>query len=151
MGTSHQSIRTPVLPRISELLLPLHQRIYSAKAAPLIGVLKKNRALHWSEEYQHAFKKLKKAISEEPILVVPDHTNPFEVQTDASDFAIDGVFMQESHPIAFESRKLNDTELCYTVQEKKMTAIICCLYVWRHYLLVLHFVILTNNVGRSYF
>lgn len=151
MGTSHQSIRTPVLPRISELLLPLHQRIYSAKAAPLIGVLKKNRALHWSEEYQHAFKKLKKAISEEPILVVPDHTNPFEVQTDASDFAIDGVFMQESHPIAFESRKLNDTELCYTVQEKKMTAIICCLCVWRHYLLVLHFVILTNNVGRSYF
>lgn len=103
MGTSHQSIRTPVLPRISELLLPLHQRIYSAKAAPLIGVLKKNRAWHWSEEYQHAFKELKKAISEEPILVVPDHTNPFEVQTDAFDFAIDGVFMQESHPIAFES------------------------------------------------
>ncbi|KAK2997058.1 hypothetical protein RJ639_024707 [Escallonia herrerae] len=33
-----------------------------------------------------------------------------KVQTDASEFAIGGVLMQEGHPIAFESRKLNDTE-----------------------------------------
>ena len=102
---------------------------YSAKAAPLTNMLKKNRLWHWSEECQRAFKELR-AISEEPVLAFLDHTKPFEVQTDASDFAIGGVLMQEGHPIAFESRKLNDTECRYTVQEKETTTIIHCLRVW---------------------
>lgn len=67
---------------------------YSAKAAPLTDLLKKNRAWHWSDKCQQAFEELKKAISEEPVLVLPDHTKAFEVHTDASDFAIGGVLMQ---------------------------------------------------------
>ncbi|KAK3006876.1 hypothetical protein RJ639_015460 [Escallonia herrerae] len=67
--------------------------------------------------------RLKEAVTEEPILALPDHTKVFELQTDASDFAIGGVLMQEGHPIAFESRNLNDTERRYTVQEKEMTAV----------------------------
>ncbi|CAM8878010.1 unnamed protein product [Rhodiola kirilowii] len=59
--------------------------------------------------------------------------------------------MQEGHSIAYESRKLNDTERRYTVQEKEMTAIIHCLRVWRHYLLGAKCVILTDNVATSYF
>ncbi|KAE8708553.1 Detected protein of unknown function [Hibiscus syriacus] len=55
------------------------------------------------------------------------------------------------HPIAFESRKLNDTERRYTVQEMEMTSIIHCLRVWRHYLLGAHFTIKTDNVATSYF
>ncbi|KAE8681992.1 hypothetical protein F3Y22_tig00111277pilonHSYRG00011 [Hibiscus syriacus] len=57
-----------------------------------------------------AFEDLKTAVSQEPVLVLLDFTKPFEVHSDASDFAIGGVLMQEGHPIAFESRKLNDTE-----------------------------------------
>ena len=124
---------------------------YSAKAAPLTDLLKKNKTWHWSEKCQHAFEQLKKAILEEPVLALLDHTKPFEVQTDASDFAIGGVLMQKCHPIAFESRKLNDTERHYTVQEKEMTAIIHWLRVWRHYLLGSHFTIMMDNVAMSYF
>ncbi|ERM98090.1 hypothetical protein AMTR_s02650p00002200 [Amborella trichopoda] len=40
---------------------------------------------------------------------LPDHTKPKEVHTDASDYAIGGVLVQEGHPIAYESRKLNET------------------------------------------
>ncbi|XP_024047948.1 uncharacterized protein LOC112101512 [Citrus clementina] len=76
---------------------------YSAKVAPLTDMLKKNRTWYWSEECQRAFEELKKTILEEPVLALPDHTKPFEIQTDASDFAIGGVLMQEGHPIAFES------------------------------------------------
>ena len=61
------------------------------------------------------------------MLALLDHTKVFEVHIDASNFAIGEVFMQERHPIAFESRKLNDTEMRYTMQEKKMTTIIHCL------------------------
>ena len=59
--------------------------------------------------------------------------------------------MQEVRLIAFESRKLNDTERRYTVQEKEMTTIIHCLRVWRHYLLGSHFTIMTDNVVINYF
>ncbi|KAL5794660.1 hypothetical protein ACOSP7_003254 [Xanthoceras sorbifolium] len=124
---------------------------YSARAASLTDLLKKNKAWEWSSECQEAFEGLKKAVTEEPVLRLPDHSKPYEVQTDASDFAIGGVLMQEGHPIAFESRKLNDTERRYTVQEKEMTAVVHCLRTWRHYLLGSHFIIRTDNVATSYF
>ncbi|CAA0808187.1 Uncharacterized mitochondrial protein AtMg00860 [Striga hermonthica] len=111
-----------------------HERIrmdgakgYSARAAPLTDLLKKEKPWVWSNECRQAFEDLKVAVSQEPVLALPDFTKPFEVHTDASDFAIGGVLMQERHPIAFESRKLNDTERHYTVQEKEMTAILHCL------------------------
>lgn len=57
------------------------------------------------------FERLKKAVTEEPVLALPDHTKA--VHTDASDFAIGGVLMQDKHPIAFESRKLLEREKRY--------------------------------------
>lgn len=124
---------------------------YSKRAAPLTDLLKKNIPWDWNEKCQKAFEELKHAVSEEPVLMLPDYSKPFEVQTDASDFAIGGVLMQERHPIAFESRKLNETERRYPVHDKEMTAIIHCLRVWRHYLLGSRFKILTDNVATSYF
>ena len=78
---------------------------------------------------------MKRAITKEPILVLPDHTKHYEVQTNASDFAIGGVLMQDGHPVIFENQKLNETERRYTVQGKVMTVVVYCLHTWRHYLL----------------
>ncbi|XP_025628770.1 uncharacterized protein [Arachis hypogaea] len=83
---------------------------YSTKAAPLTDLLKKNHSWEWSKECQKAFDELKAAITEGPVLALPDYSKVFEVHTDAFDYAIGGVLMQEGHPIAFESRKLNDIE-----------------------------------------
>ena len=124
---------------------------YSAIASPLTDLLKKNRTWQWTQECQSAFEKLKQAVSQEPVVSLPDYSKSFEVHTDASDFAIGGVLMQEGHPIAYESRKLNERERRYTVQEKEMTAIIHCLRTWRHYLLGSKFVVMTDNVATSYF
>ncbi|GKE59631.1 putative nucleotidyltransferase, ribonuclease H [Tanacetum coccineum] len=123
----------------------------SAIASPLTDLLKKNKAWIWDEECQASFESLKKAVMEEPVLRLPDVTMPFELHTDASYFAIGGVLMQDGHPISFESRKLNETERKYTVQEKEMTAIVHCLRIWRHYLFGSRFVIKTDNIGTSYF
>nr|GEV45824.1 hypothetical protein [Tanacetum cinerariifolium] len=83
---------------------------YSAIASSLTGLLKKNKAWIWDEEYQAAFESLKKAVLEESVLRLPDVTMPLELHTDASDFAIRGVLMQDEHPITFESQKLNETK-----------------------------------------
>ncbi|GJX54506.1 PTI1-like tyrosine-protein kinase [Tanacetum coccineum] len=82
----------------------------------------KNKAWIWDEECQAAFESLKKVVMEEPVLRLLDVIMPFELHTDASDFAIGGVLMQDGHLIAFESLKLNETERKYTVQEKEMIA-----------------------------
>ncbi|GJY15251.1 transposon Tf2-12 polyprotein [Tanacetum coccineum] len=88
---------------------------------------------------------------EDPVLRLPDVTMPFELHTDASDFAIGGFLMQDGHSITFKSQKLNDTERKYTVQEKEMTTVVYCLRIWRHYLLGSRFVIKTDNIATSYF
>nr|XP_010320224.1 uncharacterized protein LOC104647157 [Solanum lycopersicum] len=71
---------------------------------------KKNRPWLWSEECEEAFEGLKAVVTEESVLMLPDFTKTFEIHTDASNFAIGGVLMQEKHPIAFESWKLNEAE-----------------------------------------
>lgn len=90
---------------------------------------------------------MKEAIASEPILKLPD----FEVHTDASDKAVGGVLLQEGHPVAFESRKLNDAEQRYSTHEKEMVAVVHCLQTWRVYLLGTKFVVSTDNVANTYF
>ncbi|PKI72750.1 hypothetical protein CRG98_006835 [Punica granatum] len=112
---------------------------------------KKARAWEWTDECQAAFDRLKRVVTDEPVPVLPCYEKSFEVETDASDFAIGGVLMQDGHPIAFESRKLSDVERRYTIQEKEMTAVVHCLWTWRHYLLGSKFVVRTDNIATSYF
>lgn len=63
------------------------------RVAPLTNLLKKDKAWEWSKKCKDAFDDLKKVVMEEPVLGLPDHTKPYEVHTDASDFAIGGVLM----------------------------------------------------------
>ena len=100
---------------------------YSKLCTLLTDLLKKDRPWRWLDQCQEAFDHLKQAVIEVPVLVLSDFSIPFEVHTDASDFAIGGVLMQEGHPVAYENRKLNDTERRYTVHEKEMTAVVHCL------------------------
>ncbi|KAF8094909.1 hypothetical protein N665_0349s0012 [Sinapis alba] len=83
---------------------------YSRKAAPLTDLLKKGNTCEWFERCKEAFEELKTAVSQEPVLALPDFSMAFELHTDASDYVIGGVLMQNGHPISFESRKLNDTK-----------------------------------------
>ncbi|KAK3039203.1 hypothetical protein RJ639_029060 [Escallonia herrerae] len=69
----------------------------------------------------------------------------------ASDFALGGVLMQEGHPVAYESRKLNEAERRYTTHEKELLAVVHCLRIWRHYLLGSSFIVRTDNTAVSHF
>ncbi|GKE38115.1 putative nucleotidyltransferase, ribonuclease H [Tanacetum coccineum] len=124
---------------------------YPAIASYLTDLLKKNQAWIWDEECQVAFESLKKAVIEEPVLRLPDVTMPFELHTNALDFAIGGVLMQDGYLIEFESQNLNEMKKKYTVQEKEMTAVVHFLRIWRHYLLGSRFVIKTDNIATTYF
>lgn len=117
----------------------------------MTDLLKKDKAWDWSRECQGAFADLKEAVMSDPVLALPDVSKPFEVQIDASDFALGGVLLQEGHLVAYESRKLSDAEKRYTAQEKELLAVVHCLRVWRHYLLGSKFIVKTDNVAVSHF
>ncbi|KAE8681907.1 hypothetical protein F3Y22_tig00111298pilonHSYRG00053 [Hibiscus syriacus] len=127
----HGMVRT--MSDLPTVLGPVHGGVFGryrglfGTSITIDGPTQEGKTWEWSEQCQKAFKDLKAAVSQEPILALPDFTMPFEMHTDASDFAIGGVLMQEGHPIVFESRKLNDTERRYTVLEKEITTIIHCL------------------------
>ena len=67
---------------------------------------------------------------QEPVIRLPDVKKLLELHSDASNFKIGGVLMQDEHIISYESQKLNEAERHYTVQEKEMIAIIHCIRVW---------------------
>ncbi|KAL4026339.1 hypothetical protein IC575_014768 [Cucumis melo] len=124
---------------------------FSKRASPLTELLKKDVHWNWDPECQAAFDGLKQAMMEGPLLGIADVTQPFEVETDASDYALGGVLLQNGHPIAYESRKLNAAERRYTVSEKEMLAVVHCLRAWRQYVLGSTFVVKTNNNATCHF
>ncbi|KAI4297964.1 hypothetical protein L6164_037817 [Bauhinia variegata] len=50
---------------------------YSARAAPLTNLLKKNKPWSWTEECHKAFDDLKAVVIEEPLLALQDFSKPF--------------------------------------------------------------------------
>lgn len=56
---------------------------YGNVAGPLTDLLKKE-AFKWSEEAEHAFQKLKQAITSTPVLALPNFAEPFTLETNAS-------------------------------------------------------------------
>lgn len=69
-------------------------RNYSAVAAPLTGLTKKDQGFEWTPKCQAAFIQLKRHFTEAPFLLTFDPKKPISVETDASDFAIGAVLSQ---------------------------------------------------------
>lgn len=95
--------------------------------------------VRWTPEAEEAFCKLKNALCGQPVLIAPDFSKEFVVQTDASEVGLGAVLSQEvngeEHPVMYLSRKLNSCEQNYAVVEKEGLAIKWALDSLRYYLL----------------
>jgi hypothetical protein len=113
-------------------------RDFSTLAGPLTDLLRDDTPFVWGADQQRSMDQLKQAITQQPVLIIPDLNQPFILHTDASGYAISGVLQQEQadglHPIAFYSRKLNAAERNYPVREQELLALVACCREWRHYL-----------------
>ena len=78
----------------------------------------------WSESQQKAFRELKDRLCTTPVLALPDLQQPFEVETDASDYAIGAVLTQHGHPVAYHSETLSNTVRKYPTYDKEMYSIV---------------------------
>ena len=83
----------------------------------------------WTTATQKAFDKLKRRVTEEPVLLHPILTCPFELEVDTSGFAIGAVLMQKGdddrrHPVGFYSTTLTPAERNYDIYDLKLLAIV---------------------------
>jgi hypothetical protein len=108
-------------------------------------VKKRHKSFHWTEEVEESFNLLKKNITEQPILVLPDFSKTFQVKCDASGFAIGAVLSQDDRPVAYSSEKLNEVNIKYSTYDKEFYAVIQALKKWRHYLVPKEFVLYNEN------
>ena len=72
---------------------------------------------------------------EEPVLMMPDHTKPFQIQVNSSLFATRGILTQmdtngEHHPCAYSTKEQRN----YDTGDRELLAIVCVLKEWQHYI-----------------
>ena len=132
-------------------------RSYADIASPLnkltggkIKEQKNNRNIHWNQEAEEAFVKLKAYLSEKITLKFPDFTKPFYLTTDASNKAIGGVLQQQDEkgnlrPLTYFSRQLNCAETKYSTIEREALAIVYGLKINRNLCLGYPIVINTDH------
>ena len=61
---------------------------------PLYYLTEKKVKFQWTEDCQKAFTSLKNKLTSPPVLIFPDHSRPFILDTDASDLGIGAVLSQ---------------------------------------------------------
>jgi hypothetical protein len=112
---------------------------FSELVLPLNNLLQKDTKFDWNDQCQEAFKTLKGRFLQEPMLMMPDHSKPFQIESDASRYASGVVLTQtdingDRHPVAFLSKIFTDTERQYEIYDRKLLGIIQALKEWRHYI-----------------
>jgi hypothetical protein len=101
------------------------------------GPLRPAPEWEWTREAELAFRKLKKAFTEAPILQHFDPVKPIILQTDASGFAIAGILNQQDgfgtlQPVIFYSRKCSPADQIYDTYDREILAIVETMKQWRH-------------------
>lgn len=79
---------------------------YASLAYALTELLKKVTSL-WNTEAQTASVTLRKAMTEAPVLQLPDFTKAFLIQIDASGTSMGAVLTQNAHPIFVQNYKIH--------------------------------------------
>ena len=103
--------------------------------APLTDLCSSKRTFKWNDVHEHSFQQIKRLVAEDVMLRFPDHSQPFHIYTDASNYQLGATIKQKGLHIAYFSRKLTPTQRRYPTIEQEMLAIVEVLKEYRNFLL----------------
>ena len=119
-------------------------------AQPLHALTTNDISFQWSETCEKAFQNLLHCLSSTPVLVFPDFSQQFVVETDASNIGLGAVLMQGNNVIEYASRALTKTEQNYSATEKECLAMVWALQKFAMYLEGSHFKVITDHKPLTY-
>lgn len=123
---------------------------YAAIAKPLSDLLRKDTPFNYGQQQHEAFEKLKKLITERPILSIFQFGLETEVHTDASKHALAAILLQKRnddnlfHPVNYMSTKTSVQEQKWNSYELEVYAVVVALRKWRVYLIGMPFTVVTD-------
>jgi hypothetical protein len=123
---------------------------FSLIAAPLHALTGLKQVFKWGGKQQKAFDTLKEKISTTPVLALPDLQHPFEIETDASDYAMGAVLMQHGKPICYHSETFTSAVVNYPTYDKELYALVQSVKKWKHYLMGKETIIHTDHQPLQY-
>ncbi|XP_070051101.1 uncharacterized protein [Nicotiana tomentosiformis] len=101
-----------------------------------------------------AFEILKKQLTNAPIVVSPDWSQPFEIMSDASNATVGAILGQKRDKIFrliyYASRTLNEAQKNYAATEKELLAIVFTFDKFRSYLIGTKVTIYTDHATLKY-
>ncbi|KAG0754204.1 hypothetical protein G6F62_010004 [Rhizopus arrhizus] len=123
---------------------------FAAIARPLHDQTKTSKKVPWTNKTTESFEKLKKLLTEAPVLARPDFNRDFVLVTDASKQGLGCILTQldddgHEHPIIYASRSLKSSEVNYGVSKLECLAVIWAVKLFRPYLLGRRFTIITDH------
>src|SRR6266702_409980 len=91
-------------------------------ARPLHKLTRKDQEWRWGPEEQRAFDAFKKRVTSEPVLAHAKLDDQFELEVDASGYAVGAVLLQckedgKKHPIGYYSATLNEAQRNYDIYD----------------------------------
>ena len=112
---------------------------FASIARPLQRLTERGRAFAWTTECANSFAVLKQQLTSAPILVFPDCSKLFILDTDASQDGIGAVLSQihdgAERVVAYASRSMTKAERKYCVTRKELLAVVSFTKLFRPYLL----------------
>ncbi|PKU83878.1 RNA-directed DNA polymerase [Dendrobium catenatum] len=122
---------------------------FSVIMALITDVLKRS-TFSWDSPQQESFEQIKLALSNAPVLVLPNFDKAFQVDTDASGVGIGAVLYKEDRPVEYFSEKLSPARQKWTVYEQELYAVVRALKQWEHYLLHQDFILCSDHQSLQY-
>ncbi|XP_074291769.1 uncharacterized protein LOC141618565 [Silene latifolia] len=126
-------------------------RDFSKIVAPLCKLLQKDCEFIMSEECMGAFDMLKEKLISAPIIQPPNWNEPFEIMSDARNYALGAVLGQRvgkaPHVIHYSSTMMNEAQRNYTTTEKEFLAVVFALEKFRSYILGAKVIIFTDHAA----
>ena len=123
------------IPNFSQVAAPLQKFVPTTRTEQKKG--QKTR-ITLSEEETQTFEELKRFLTTDLVLRLPNNRLPFKVQTDASDEGIGAVLLQNypegDRPVAYSSKKFTQAQRKWSPMEQECYAFICALDKWHSHL-----------------
>lgn len=122
---------------------------FAARSTPITKLTKKGALFVWGSEQEEARQEIIAHLTSEPVLAIYDPSLPIEVHTDASSIGYGAVLLQvhgngHKRAVGYFSKRTQGAEPRYHSYELETLAVVRALQHYRHYLVGVHFKVVTD-------